>query len=116
VTGYLRAVNAHDAAAARMYLAPEYQQQRAGEIPRFEDWVANIVTIRLGKLSRVMTGGGLEGQYPRYRDLIELGATYDVVFRTESAMETSGPQTRFLLVGHGLARTAWLILSIGTGP
>jgi hypothetical protein len=118
VIGYIRALNAHDVAAVRTYLAPEYQQERAAAIPRFEDWVANVASVRLRPMPPGISPTGLEGQNPGYRDLIEFGASYDIAFRTESAhdMETSGPQTRFFVVGRSRTRGTWLIIGIGTGP
>lgn len=104
VIGYLGAVNAHDAAAARTYLAPEYQQEWARSIPRFEDWVANVVSVRLRPMPPGITPTGLEAQNPRYRDLIEFGAVYDAVFRASTDFDTSGPQTRFFVVGPDSAR------------
>lgn len=114
--GYLGAVNAHDAAAARTYLSPEYQQEWARSTPRFEDWVANVVSVRLRPMPPGITLTGLEAQNPRYRDLIEFGAVYDAVFRTKTDFDTSGPQNRFFIVGRSRAQGTWLILGIGTGP
>jgi hypothetical protein len=45
-------------------------------------------------------GAGLEGKYPLYRDIVEFGTTYDIVFHTQSALETAGSQTRFFVVGR----------------
>jgi hypothetical protein len=117
VIGYLRAVNAHDAAGARALLAAEYQRELAGEIPHFEAWVANIVSVRLRILKPPGDAGtGLEGKYPLYRDIVEFGTTYDIVLHTQSALETAGSQTRFFVVGRSRTQGTWLILGIGTGP
>jgi hypothetical protein len=116
VTGYVRALNAHDAAAARRYLAPEYQKELARETPAFDEWVANIVSARLRTMPPPVTDPGTTGQYRAYRDLVEFAATYDAVFRTPSDFASLGPQTRFFIVGRSRSRNTWLILSIGTGP
>ena len=116
VLGYLRAVNTRDTAAARTYLAPEYQQELASATPPFEDWVANVMSMRLRTLPPGTSSTDRKGQYLRYRDLVEFGATYDVVFRTESALDTSGLDTRFFIVGRSRTQGTWLIVSIGTGP
>jgi len=116
VTGYLRAVDAHDAATARSYLAPECRRDFDGEGGSFEDWVADVVSVRLRSMPPAVTQTGLEGQFPAYRDLVEFGVTYDAVFRTPTASETSGPQSRFVVVGRDRARGVPLILEIGSGP
>ncbi len=116
VTGYLSAVNTHDAAAAYGYLAPEYPQDLVGAIPQFTDWVANVASARVRPMPPGVSGAGIEAQYPLYRDLIEFAVDYDITFRTESVPETSGPHTRFFIVGRSRAQGSWQILSIGTGP
>jgi hypothetical protein len=116
VTGYLEALDTHDPAAARAYLAPEYQKDRAMAIPPFDSWVANIVSVRLRSMPPGTDGAGMEAQFPGYRDLIEFGPTYDAVFRTQSLFATTGPQTEFFIVGRSRAHNTWLILSIGSGP
>lgn len=114
VTGYLRAVASHDAAGARAYLAPEFQRRRATTLPRFEDWVADVVSLRLQNISEPVTPTGLEDSHPGYAPLAEFGVSYDSVFRGTTD-ETSGPQTRFFVVGRSPSG-AWSIVDIGTGP
>ncbi len=58
----------------------------------------------------------MEGQYPNYRDLVEFAATVDTVFLTQSDFASSGPQTRFFIVGRSRSQNTRFILSIGTGP
>jgi hypothetical protein len=77
---------------------------------------ANVVSLRLRAMPPVLEDTGLEAQYPAYPELVEVTADDDVVLRTESDLETSGPQTRFFVVGRRAASEGWLVVSIGTGP
>jgi hypothetical protein len=116
VIGYLDAVNAHDAAAARDYLAPETQLAMAREIPMLRGLSGRRRERATAELPPGISPTGLEAQNPHYRDLIEFGVVYDAVFRTTTDFATSGPQARVFVVGRSRVQGTWLILGIGTGP
>lgn len=117
VTGFLDAINRHDVAGVCRLFAPELRAEYETTTPRFDEWVADQVSATLrSPLGQMPDGGDTNPKRASYRDLQIIAATYDVRMRTESALETSGPRTRFFIVGRAGANGPWLILSIGTGP
>ena len=113
VLGYYTAIAAHDAAAARSYLSPEYYKGFSS--PEFRTWIANYLSLTHLRVGPPPPMASLSPR-PGYSDLAEVHVSYDAVLKTPSANETTGPMERFVVVGQKGPASPWLILDIGTGP
>lgn len=116
VKGYYAAVAAHNATAARQFLAPEYLAGFGGG-SAFAAWVGNYRSLTGLSLRAARTpSGDVPPQHPGYRDLTFIPVSYVARLRNPSGNETSGAQDRFVLVGRSARSGAWLIVDIATSP
>jgi hypothetical protein len=114
VLGYYTAIAAHDAAAARSYLSPEYYKGFSSP-DTFRTGIANYLSLTHLRVGPPPPMASLTPR-PGYSDLAEVHVSYDAVLKAPSANETTGPMERFVVVGRKGPASPWLILDIGTGP
>jgi hypothetical protein len=116
VLAYYQAIAAHDAAAARTYLAPEYYKGFASPAA-YQAWIANYLHLtRLTLHSERPAGPDTAAQHRGYRDLTEVLVSYHAVLRTPSANETTGSMDRFAVVGRAGPASPWVIVDMATSP
>ena len=116
LSGYFSALDAHDAAAARGYLSPEFLQG-FGSPAAFDGWVANYLSLRdLGVRAPQAPAATTAGQFPGYRDLVLYPVSYQAVVKQPSANEVTGRLERFVLLGRTSPSGPWLVLDVATSP
>ena len=115
-SAYYTAIGAHDADAARAYLASEYFKGFATPAA-YRAWIANYLNLTgLTIHSERPASADTAAQHPGYLDLTEVLVSYHAVLRAPSANESTGSMDRFVIVGRTSPAAPWLIVDITTGP
>ena len=117
VVAFYQAIAAHDAAAARAHLAPDFYAKGFATPAAYQAWAANYLSLTNVTIdSERPVTADTAAQHPGFSDFHEMLVRYDGTLRTPTANESSGQTDRFVVVARHDSASPWLILDIATGP